>query len=297
VKLNLRSIITICLMLLVAVGGYFLNKPWIQTLTRQANSPLIGQVAESDQQQTGQQQTGQKQIERNLVPFLENGRWGYQDGDSQEIVVPPQYRSAANYREGLALVQVEENRYAYLDQGGREAIAPFTAKYALSFREGLAARGDGQVGQYIDPSGQVVMTMNCLVNYSFHYGLARVALGEEQWGFIDKEGRWAIYAKYQYVDDFSEGLAAARQDGKYGFIFTNGNWAISPHFDGAAGFSYGLAAAAEGGKWGFIDRTGNWVIPARFDQARNFLYDGVTEVLIGRDWYHMDRSGTLLDKF
>ena len=48
-------------------------------------------------------------------------------------------------------------------------------------------------------------------------GLARVHLNDK-WGFIDKSGTLVIPCKYDYSDSFSEGLAKVQLNDKYGFI-------------------------------------------------------------------------------
>lgn len=300
--MNKKSFISMVLMILVVFSGYYLSKPWLESRTAQTQSPFTGVVKdENPEQSTGNITTSAEQPQTPsraiVVPFQENGMWGYKDGGSGEIKVAPQFKSADNFREGRALVQMPDSRFAYLDEAGQIAVEPFNAAYALAFSEGLAARGDRTVGEYIDRSGKVVMTLECKVNHSFKYGLARVALTDDQWGFIDKAGRWAIYPSFQYVSEFSEGLAAARINGKYGFIFTNGNWAIEPQYGNASIFSYGLAAVAKDNQWGYIDKTGFFAIPPKFEVARDFNYYGLAEVLAGKDWNHIDRSGNIIDKY
>ncbi|MEQ8236910.1 MAG: WG repeat-containing protein [Syntrophomonadaceae bacterium] len=300
--MNKKSFISMVLMILVVISGYYFSRPWLESRTAETQSPFTGVVKEEAPAQTPGNtppSAEQPQIPSKLswVPFLENGLWGYKDGGSGEIRVISQFNSADNYREGRALVQLPDSRFAYLDETGQIAVPPFSAAYALPFTEGLAARGDRTVGEYIDGSGKVVMTLECKVNHSFKYGLARVALADDQWGFIDKAGRWAIYPSFQYVSEFSEGLAAARINGKFGFIFTNSNWAIEPQYDSASIFSYGLAAVAKDGKWGYIERSGYFAIPPQYDLARDFNYYGLAEVLIGKDWCHIDRNGNKVDKF
>ncbi|MEQ8235993.1 MAG: WG repeat-containing protein [Syntrophomonadaceae bacterium] len=300
--MNKKSFISMVLMILVVFSGYYLSKPWLESRTAETQSPFTGVVKEEapasnsgDSKLVAEQP--QSPSKPSLVPFQENGLWGYKDGGSGDIKAAPQFKSADNYREGRALVQMLDNRFAYLDEAGQIAVQPFDAAYAMAFSEGLAARGDRKVGQYVDAGGQVVMALECKVNHSFKYGLARVALADDQWGFIDKAGRWAIYPSFQYVSEFSEGLAAARINGKFGFIFTNGNWAFEPQYDSASIFSYGLAAVAKDGKWGYVDKTGYLAIPLKFDVARDFNYYGLAEVLIGKEWYHIDRNGNIIDKF
>ena len=58
---------------------------------------------------------------------------------------------------------------------------------------------------------------------------------------------------------------------KYGFIDKNGNWAIKPQFDGVGDrFREGLAGVEVKDKWGFIDKTGKFVIPPKFDNVESF---------------------------
>ena len=55
---------------------------------------------------------------------------------------------------------------------------------------------------------------------------------------------------------FAQELALVRKDGKFGYISKNGEFAIQPKYKTAKNFSEGLAAAEENGKWGFIDAKG-----------------------------------------
>ncbi|EAL1455719.1 WG repeat-containing protein, partial [Campylobacter coli] len=52
-----------------------------------------------------------------------------------------------------------------------------------------------------------------------------------KWGFIDKNGEFAIKPKFDDIWDFSEGLAKVKLNGKYGFIDKNGDFVIKPKFD------------------------------------------------------------------
>ncbi|EIA4394558.1 WG repeat-containing protein, partial [Campylobacter coli] len=54
-------------------------------------------------------------------------------------------------------------------------------------------------------------------------------------------------------------------NGKYGFIDKNGEFAIEPKFDYVWSFWEGLAGVKLNGKWGFIDKSGKIVIEPIFD--------------------------------
>ncbi len=72
-----------------------------------------------------------------------------------------------------------------------------------------------------------------------------------------------VPCKYDDVEDFVEGLAAVKLDGKWGYIDTTGREVIPFKYDYAGDFSEGLAAVNLDGKRGFIDTTGQVVIPCK----------------------------------
>ncbi|WP_052119868.1 WG repeat-containing protein [Inquilinus limosus] len=102
------------------------------------------------------------------------------------------------------------------------------------------------------------------------------ALGAHRWGFLDRDGRLAIPPRFESVDDFHGGRAAARDGGKWGYLDPQGQWALPPRFDWAGPFTtLGLAAVMQDGRFRLIDRSGKPVGPAFGDDvARIFLQDG-----------------------
>lgn len=142
--------------------------------------------------------------------------------------------------------------------------------------------------------------------------MAAIALDEE-WGFIDTEGRFFVEPQFEEVRSFAEGFATVRADeewllldrsgkrrrvpgledpvsvsegllpvavdGRIGFADPNGKLVIAPRFDMAQGFSEGIAAAADQGRWGYINRSGEWIILPRFETACAFM-DGRAAVVL-----------------
>lgn len=90
------------------------------------------------------------------------------------------------------------------------------------------------------------------------------------------------------VEDAGEPLYALPKDGKWGYVTRDGAWAIPPHWSRAEPFSEGLAAVDAGGLFGIIDRDGNYVLEpflefirpfsegcaaaTHFDETRKFLF-------------------------
>ncbi len=92
----------------------------------------------------------------------------------------------------------------------------------------------------------------------------------EKWGFIDRRGRWIIEPQYNFILNFSEGVAAATIDKGAGFIDSSNRWLIPPRFERVKSFHEGLAGIRSGEKWGFINKKGNLVISQVYDDIGDF---------------------------
>lgn len=72
----------------------------------------------------------------------------------------------------------------------------------------------------------------------------------------------------------SEGLAAVNVGGKWGFVGVDGQMKVPPKFNAVGAFSQGRAAASEDGfLWGYIDKQGHWLLQPRFFGATAFSED------------------------
>ena len=122
---------------------------------------------------------------------------------------------------------------------------------------------------FIVKTGKIVIP--CKYEYAddFSEGLARVKINKK-YGFIDKTGEEVIPCKYEYADDFSEGLARVEINKKYGFIDKTGKVVIPCNYDDVNNFSEGLAVVRKDGEYGFIDKTGKVVIPWATGFAHDF---------------------------
>ncbi|WP_257929466.1 WG repeat-containing protein [Campylobacter lari] len=60
-------------------------------------------------------------------------------------------------------------------------------------------------------------------------------------------------------------MASVRLNGKYGFIDKNGKFAIKPIFDKVYSFNQGIAKVKLNEKWGLIDKNGNFIVEPIFD--------------------------------
>jgi hypothetical protein len=200
--------------------------------------------------------------------------------ETGKMVVPPRFRSARSFSEGLAFVDGREFR-GFIDLQGKPVIK--TDDYTRDFHEGLAAVSSSE--------------------------------GFSPWGYIDRSGKMVVEKQYSFADDFSEGLAGVVVNRKFGFINQNGEMVIPPRFIPRRGpysysgvvatsrFSEGLAPVATelkyglDGVYGYIDRKGDFVIPPQFHAAQIFSeglalvvkMERVTNVVTSAGW--IDKSG------
>jgi len=85
------------------------------------------------------------------------------------------------------------------------------------------------------------------------------------WGFADNTGIQRIKPAYDWVEDFSEGLAEIGLNDKSGFIKKNGQIMFIPVFEEVTSWKHGRCIVKISGKWGIIDKLGNYLIDATYD--------------------------------
>lgn len=90
-----------------------------------------------------------------------------------------------------------------------------------------------------------------------------------KWGFADSTGKILVECKYEWVEHFSEGVAAVGMNDKCGYIYKNGSVAIPFNYDEGEQFHHGLAQVVLNGKTGLSDKAGNFVVKP--------VYDGIGE--------------------
>jgi hypothetical protein len=127
-------------------------------------------------------------------------------------VIPPKFRSASDFGDGVAYAEIESKGKFMIDKQG-----------------GIIREIDSIFGKFSD-------------------GLAQVHSGDAmngKWGYINVQGEIAIEPIYENAMPFSQGLAAVLQstkDGyKWGFIDTNGKMVINPIYDKVSNFDNGYS--------------------------------------------------------
>ncbi len=117
--------------------------------------------------------------------------------------------SLSRFTEGLAPVMFGKF-YGYIDHKGNTVIPP-DFREAGQFSEGLASvtTADGQKG-YIDKTGLLVIKLTSGRGGEFNDGLATLAVatdGPTRMGYIDRSGKIVIEPRFDVARDFIDGVA------------------------------------------------------------------------------------------
>ena len=161
----------------------------------------------------------------------------------------------------------------------------------------------GPTSGYIDRSGEFVELpeRNYAAQCRFREGLAAFSVSGGYWGVMDVDGRVVVPARFGYIEDFSEGLAAACK-GQYEEDVGGGFLAEcdEPQVIDTTGRDADLLGnLLWEGLYGFIDRTGRYVVPPQYAAVGSF-----SEGLAWVDWPdgderarhlgYIDRTGELV---
>lgn len=114
-----------------------------------------------------------------------------------------------------------------------------------------------------------------------------------KWGFMTRDGKEVIEAKFDDVSVFKEDLCCVEINGKMGYINREGAFVIEPQYDLAMSFSEGLANVYRGETCGYIDKENNVVVEFRFDAGTAFT-DGSCRVKKDGKWgelYFIEKDG------
>jgi hypothetical protein len=196
---------------------------------------------------------------------------------SGKTLVQVRLDGALRFNEGVAVV-MKDGLCGYINVAG-DMVIPFRFTRARSFHEGFAAvslpsRKDvpEHVG-YIDRRGRIAFsdsTGSVSALGDFNDGMARVK-GREKWGYLGRNWKLRIDAKFDDARDFTNGVAAVRVGEKWGFIDKTGKFVIQPIYDSADDLDDNMIMVTVDGKIGYINRRGSVSIDPQFDTGLPFF--------------------------
>ena len=210
-----------------------------------------------------------------LAPVMQGSVCGFID-TTGKVVIPLKFESVLSFSEAEGLAPAEsDGKWGYISENGWWAIEP---RYGT---------GDALTGipdtAWSSPAGRFENGRAWVtVPYSRTFSDGSSESGSHQ-QCIKSSGEQAFEGAYDYVGDFSEGLAPVEvtdQSGdlQWSFIDPSGATVIKGQFfmslDGlimdGGGFHQGLAAVQIDSEVGYIDKTGKFVVPPQFAAGGGF---------------------------
>lgn len=252
----------------------------------------------------------------------EGNLWGlmHVDGD---LVVPPRFEQVASHDDGIAMVRLN-SKWGLIDARGEYVLKPKYDDMGVLFWGGLLEVELRGKSGFINRSGQVIVPLEYdWVSYwgdeyvvgakNGRAGVTKLngevviplkyddldlefddmgwiaAKQDGRWGYLTRQNRWALAAKYEDAKTFEADIARVKLDGKWGLINTNGDWVLKPAYDEIEFFSNAVAVFRHNGKWGLLDQAGKVLLKPIYEELVN---DGSLLVFSKNGkWGAMDVNG------
>jgi hypothetical protein len=209
-------------------------------------------------------------------------------------------QSLVNYVQRTVPIRVATNLGVTKEQKPFAVIEGYKAdELVLSIGQPLA-KGSGSYpirSGWTDFSGVARKLIRYDFVHEFSEGLALVSLNGKP-GFINQSGNLVIAAKYDKggVCSFSEGLAVVKRNEKWGYVDKSGNEIVPPQYERASSFKNGLAVVKKNQKEGMIDKAGRVVIPFKYNRLLSESEGLIAAGLNGKVGF-IDRTGTVIIPF
>ncbi|WNF36744.1 WG repeat-containing protein [Bacillaceae bacterium IKA-2] len=196
-------------------------------------------------------------------------RYGYLNKACEEVI-PLQYESASDFKDGVAVVKIKEGKFALIDRYGNGVVIFnyfFVGNYGdnlLSFRCGVKEKYG-----YLNTRGDIVIKPRFTVATPFENGRAVVidaANSRNKKGLIDKAGMYIIEPIYNDLTILGEnriavGVAVDEKQpflgSKYALANWNGQILSEFIYNYVSQYDQGIASVFDGKRAFFIDRSGN----------------------------------------
>ena len=225
-----------------------------------------------------------------LAAIKVGSKWGFVN-EMGAIVISCKYDAVGFFREGLTYAK-QNGKYGYINKSGIEII-PFIYEDASGFHKDLAEVRIGEKRYKINKSGAI----NSEVKYNFLEAQelspkrVQVYLPNTKCDSIGlKQSNDNPKNKYDIIDEFHDGLARAKRNGKWGFITKEYFEKIPCKYEDVFNFYGDYARVKINGKWGFINKAGRQIIHCIFDWVNDF-HEGLAAVEYKEKWGYINTNG------
>ena len=221
-----------------------------------------------------------KPIQEGVAPVKQDGKWGFYDVKSMSSS-PMLYDEVHNFSDQLCAVKWQK-KWGFVDHQFKEVIS--NAYESISnFSHDLAFVKAQNHFEIINKKGEVISNLKLKEVYDYEHGVA-IAKKNDAYGLIDTKGHWIVSPKFHKILPFNKHQTAIAHasPGKHVLINTNGEHITFHQFDSIDDFHEGLALVKLNGKYGYVDTLGNLKIEAKFDEAHPFS-NGLAKVKLSKN--------------
>lgn len=205
---------------------------------------------------------------KTLLPFFENGRWGFVD-DRMRMCIRPVYQNVREFYDGYAVF--ESNGYfGFIGVDGNVVLEP-------KFLDAEDCCGEKAVVEdalgytVINMSGQQVLPRHYSWLYSLDESYEMFAAQEQKggkWKVVDLKGREILPLGLDDVDGVDDyGWWRTSQCGVHVFRNRYGVALRQYQYDRMSSFFHNMAVVCAGEMSGVIDRDENEILPIRYYHA------------------------------
>lgn len=235
--------------------------------------------------------------------------YGYLD-ETGKTIIKPVYEYAGEFEGERAVVKLSDKGYALIDKDGK-TLKIFEYSYVMGISDGMMAFNPEQGGKYgyLNSKGEVAVAPTFLIAQDFKDGTAVVNASDNyavnQYGLIDKKGRYLIKPQYNEILQLGDGMVALGVANDADNTFAGSKYALATQdgviltdftYYGIEPYKYGVASAYDNTTSFFIDKTGERVenLPSAEGIGIMEQLDGLIYVDIDQRPYYMNKQGGII---
>lgn len=253
------------------------------------------------------------------VRSLGGGVWALKSNEMYQLgiaylaeVKKVRYYAVKGSASGWVLAQEAKHRtgdqWAFITKNGQRK-ASFASKRVTAFNGFCAIANQGKVAGVVLNRQAKAASYHTAVRQlgtpqhvgksMFAFFAARAVNGK--YGFMNRECQWITKPMFERLGNMSEGLIAARSNGKWGFVRPNKSpWVVPPRFAGATSAQWTAfgprAFIKRKGHWQMVGRKGRWVGSQKLADRVDFPQGasaGVATYGVGRGKQRKELKGFL----
>lgn len=223
------------------------------------------------------------------LPVKQGRKWGLANFDGK-MIADARYDQVIPPIQGFAVFRLNR-KYGCINKKGIEIVPPLYQGITILNGNIIVLKG-GLYGMYSPDGKQILPAIYTEISRKTD-SLFLICRSGFYYGIADKNGNILVPCKYDFIDNFHEGLALVEVNGKYGFISNLGMEIVSPQYTNADSFTEGLARVEKNKKWGFINKKGEIVIPIKYEWAWSFEA-GKASVTLDGESFDINKKGQVI---